>query len=167
MEHEIKVTVINPEECKNLFKTWGQFTSVCYDTNTDTPETVGKGCMYSGHWSGSRWRYIALRIDNCPRFTIDQIVRHENGVVKNVQSFRYVDKDNFSYAIPDDIKDNDKLMADYWYHMRDTLKLYEKIQAYVYRKTNKNERANEQQKVVCVLHSLLKPLFIFAILDFV
>ena len=148
MEHEIKATVINPDECKELFKTWGQFTSVCYDTHTDAPETVGKGCMYSDHWSGSRWRYIALRIDNCPRFVIDQSVRHEQGVVKNVQSFRYVDKDNFAYAIPEEIKDNDVLMEQYWYHMRDTVKLYQKIQSYVYNKTNKHERANEQARYV-------------------
>lgn len=148
MEHEIKVTILNPNECIELFKSWGQFTSVCYDTNTDVPETVGKGCMYSGHWSGSRWRYIALRIDNCPRFVIDQMVRHENGVAKNVQSFRYVDKDNFSYAVPEEIKDNPELVEKYWYHMRDTVKLYEEIQSYVYDKTNKRERANEQARYV-------------------
>ena len=148
MEHEIKVTLLNPEEAKELFKTWGQFTSICCDTQTDTPETVGKGCMYSAHWSGSRWRYIAFRVDNCPRFVIDQAVRHEQGVAKNVQSFRYVDKDNFAYAIPDEIKDDDNLMEEYWYHMRDTVKLYEKIQGYVYSKTNSHERANEQARYI-------------------
>ena len=148
MENKMKVRLINPNECKELFKLWGEFTSVCYDTKTTAPETIGKGCMYSGHWSGSRWRYIAFRVDNVPRLTIDQIVRHENGVAKNVQSFRYVDKENFAYAIPTEIKDNDDLMQDYWVHMKNTLKLYEKIQNHVSSKTNSKERANEQARYV-------------------
>lgn len=148
MERKIEAKIINPEECKKLFDDWGEFTSVCYNTKTNSPAPVGRGCMYSGHWSGSRWRYIAFEINNCPRFVIDQIVRHEAGVVKNVESFRYVDKDNFSYAIPQEIKSNTQLCEEYWNHMKETVKLYEKIQNFVYEKTNKKERANEQARYV-------------------
>ena len=148
MQHKIEVKILNPEECKTLFADWGRFTSVCYHTDTDNPAPVGRGCMYSNHWSGSRWKYIAFEIKNCPRFVIDQVVRHEAGVVKNVESFRYVDKDNFSYVIPEDIKTDDDLVEEYWNHMRETLKLYEKIQNLVYEKTMQKERANEQARYV-------------------
>lgn len=148
MDSPIKVTILNAEEAKQLFLTWGDFSSVCYNTETNTPELIGKGCLKSKHFSGSRWRYIAFKIENCPRFVIDQSVRHEQGVIKNVQSFRYVNKDNFTYAIPKDIQDNDELMAEYYYHMRDTVRLYEKIQAHVNFKTKNKERANEQARYV-------------------
>ena len=144
----MKVTLINPEEVKELFSTWGTFSSVCYNTETSTPETIGKSCMKSGHFSGSRWRFICFKIENCPRFIIDQLVRHEKGVIKNVQSFRYVNKNNFDYSIPEEIKDNDDLMARYYYHMRETLKLYTEIQSYVKYHTKNNEKANEQARYV-------------------
>lgn len=148
MEHDYKVTILNPEEAKQLFPMWGEFTAVCYDTTSDNYAPTGRGCMYSGHYSGSRWRYIAMRIDNCPRFIIDQLVRHEQGVVKNVQSFRYVDKDSFSYAIPDEIKQNETLVEQYVIHMKNTAKLYDKVQNYVYNKTKSRERSNEQARYV-------------------
>lgn len=148
MELKLKVTLINPEEVIQLFPTWGDFSSICYDTTTSNPETIGKACLKSEHFSGSRWRYIAFRIENCPRFVIDQAVRHEQGVIKNVQSFRYVNKNNFNYAIPEDIKDDDDLVAEYYYHMRDTLRLYNKIQTHVQYNTKNAERANEQARYV-------------------
>ena len=148
MESKIKVTLINPTEVEQLFNNWGDFSSICYNTESSNPETIGKACIKSGHFSGSRWRYIAFRIENCPRFVIDQSIRHEQGVIKNVQSFRYVNKNSFSYAIPEDIKDDTDLVAEYYYHMRDTLRLYEKIQAYVNYKTKNKERANEQARYV-------------------
>ena len=93
----MKVTILNPEETTRLFEYWGKASCVCYDTKTETPEKVGKGCMNSGHFSGSRGRYILFKVEGCPRFTIDQAVRHDIGVMKNVQSFRYVSKDSFVY----------------------------------------------------------------------
>lgn len=50
----MKVTLLNPNEVKNIFQNWGIASSICYDTQTDTPELIGKGCMVSGHYSGSR-----------------------------------------------------------------------------------------------------------------
>ena len=86
----MKVTILNPEETIRLFEYWGKASCVCYDTETETPEKVGKHCFNSGHFSGSRSRYILFLVEDCPRFTIDQAVRHEIGVMKNVQSFRYL-----------------------------------------------------------------------------
>ena len=142
----ITVTILNPQEVKELFADWGEFSAVCY--NSHPSPKIGQHCMNSGHWSGSRWRYIAMQIDNCPRFVIDQLVRHEQGVIKNVQSFRYVNKDNFNYAIPEEIKGNDTLETAYWEHMKATVDFYNNIQEFVLAKTGKAERANEQARYV-------------------
>lgn len=144
----MKVTILNPEETTRLFEYWGKASCVCYDTVTNTPEKIGKGCMNSGHYSGSRGRYILFKVEGCPRFCIDQAVRHENGVMKNVQSFRYVSKDSFAYEIPSEITDNEDLLAKYHAHMMKTMELYTEIQEYVFSKTKSHERSNEQARYV-------------------
>ena len=144
----MKVTILNPEETTRLFEYWGKASCVCYDTETETPEKVGKHCMNSGHFSGSRGRFILFRVEGCPRFTIDQVVRHEVGVMKNVQSFRYVSKDSFVYEVPKEITDNERLLAKYHAHMMATMELYSEIQDYVFNKTGSHERANEQARHV-------------------
>ena len=144
----MKVTILNPEEVTKLFEYWGKASCVCYDTETNTPENVGKHCMNSGHFSGSRGRFILFKVEGCPRFTIDQVVRHEVGVMKNVQSFRYVSKDSFAYEIPVEITDNAALLAKYHQHMMNAMELYSEIQEYVFNKTQSHERANEQARHV-------------------
>lgn len=144
----MKVTILNPEETTRLFEYWGKASCVCYDTETETPEKVGKHCMNSGHFSGSRGRFILFKVEGCPRFTIDQAVRHEIGVMKNVQSFRYVSKDSFVYEVPSEITDNAELLAKYHSHMMKTMELYTEIQEYVFNKTGSHERANEQARHV-------------------
>lgn len=144
----MKVTLLNPDQTNELFHWWGVASKVCYDTKTNNPSAIGKHCMNSGHFSGSRSQYILFQVDDCPRFTIDQIVRHEDGVMKNVQSFRYVGKNSFAYEIPVEIKDNEELLMRYHEHMMNTILLYEDIQSYVYAKTNSHERANEQARYV-------------------
>lgn len=144
----MKVTILNPEETMRLFEYWGKASCVCYDTVTETPEKVGKGCMNSGHFSGSRGRFILFKVEACPRFTIDQAVRHEVGVMKNVQSFRYVGKDSFAYEVPVEITDNEELLSKYHAHMMSTMDLYTDIQEYVFNKTGSKERANEQARHV-------------------
>lgn len=144
----MKVTILNPKETTQLFEYWGKASCVCYDTETETPENVGKHCMNSGHFSGSRGRFILFKVEGCPRFTIDQVVRHEVGVMKNVQSFRYVSKDSFVYEVPAEITDNAELLAKYHAHMMNTMELYTEIQEYVFNKTNSHERANEQARHV-------------------
>jgi thymidylate synthase (FAD) len=144
----MKVTILNPEETTRLFEYWGMASCVCYDTETNAPEKVGKHCMNSGHFSGSRGRFILFKVEGCPRFTIDQAVRHEIGVMKNVQSFRYVSKDSFVYEVPVEITDNKELLAKYHAHMMNTMELYSEIQQYVLNKTGSHERANEQARHV-------------------
>lgn len=144
----MKVELLNPEETKELFAHWGNFAKVCYDTKTNTPEKIGKHCMKNGHYSGSRTRYFEFLVTDVPRFTIDQCIRGEIGVVKNVQSFRYVGKGMFAYEVPVEITDNEELLAKYHKHMKATSGLYEEIQNYVLEKTGSKERANEQARHV-------------------
>lgn len=86
----------------------------------------------------------AVWCGNC----VDQAVRHEIGVFKNVASFRYISKDRFAYSIPTEIKDNKILVDKYINHMEKTMDLYTEIQMYVKDKTGNQERANEQARYV-------------------
>lgn len=144
----MKVELLNPEEVKNLFVNWGNTSKICYATETDEPEKIGKGCMYSGHYSGSRGDYIKFLVTEVPRFTADEAMRHEQGIFKNCQSFRYVDKGVFAYEIPTEIKDNVKLVEKYDSHMAATIELYDEIKEYVLSKGRPRERACEQARYV-------------------
>lgn len=124
----MRVEIINKEELVNLYKTHGLFACTCYNTPDKFAEKVGKACNEDGHMSGSRTEYIKFRIYDLDRGTAEQIMRHEigtdydwntysyqdrieimidvnpNNIVKNMQSFRYVDKDGFTYTIPKSIQ---------------------------------------------------------------
>lgn len=139
----MNVKIINPEVLENLYKNWGEFACECYATPKKFAEKVGKACAESGHMSGSRCEYIKFEIE-ADRGTIEQILRSRIGVrpddsdqyrymdmivmcpdipgdnmVMNAQSFRYVDKNDFTYDIPDNIKNNQKAKALYDKHMKD------------------------------------------------
>ena len=108
----MKVRLINKDEVKDFYKKWGLFSCKCYDTNPKFAERVGKSCHQSGHYSGSRSFYFIFDIDDVPRSTIEQMARHEQGVVKNIKSQRYTDSSRLGYYIPDVInKYNDLLEA--------------------------------------------------------
>ena len=144
----MNVKILNPDAVSKLFTNWGETSAICYDTHTDDPTPIGKGCMANGHFSGSRGDFIKFLVTDIPRFTVDQAVRHEVGVFKNVQSFRYVGKDHFAYEVPVEITDNPELLAKYDKHMQDVMNLYEDIQSYVLSKGKTQERANEQARYV-------------------
>lgn len=111
--NDIKVTLLNTDEVKSFIKNHGEVACVCYNTNEKYAEKVGLSCMKDGHMSGSRGDYFKFEIE-APRFTIDQIVRHEAGVFKNVQSQRYVDMDdNFSIYVPPKVEKDEKLLQQY------------------------------------------------------
>lgn len=137
------VKIINPEVLKSLYENHGIFACQAYNTPVKFAEKVGKSCAESGHMSGSRCEYIKFEIE-ADRGTIEQSLRSELGardiepnqylymdmievfprippdeVVKNAQSFRYVDKNDFTYDIPDNIKNNQKAKALYDKHMKD------------------------------------------------
>lgn len=146
----MKVTLLNSEDVSKLFINWSETSAVCYDTDIEKtkPGAIGKHCMNSGHFSGSRGDFIKFRVDDAPRFTLDQLFRSEIGVFKNMGSFRYIDKHTFSYEIPRDILDNQELVDKYIAFMDHAMETYTEIQEYVYNKTNKHERANEQARYV-------------------
>lgn len=128
----MKVTLLNPEQLEQLYKNHGEFACTCYDTPKKYANKVGESCNESHHMSGSRCEYIKFDIEG-DRGTLEQMMRHEIGVrydeidkyaysdrielmidvnptniVKNMQSFRYVDKNEFTYYIPDNIENNTK-----------------------------------------------------------
>ena len=90
---KFKVELINKEEVKDFVKKHGEFAAICYSSDTKYAEQIGRSCLHSGHLSGSRGDYFKFKITNVPRDMIDQLVRSEEGCYKNVQSFRYVNKD--------------------------------------------------------------------------
>ena len=126
MNYGVKVELLNPEVLKKLYENHGQFARVCYQSpgKPSVMEKIGKSCQASGHMSGSRCEYIKFEI-TADRGTIEQIARSEVGcryypndhylyedllelnprispdeVVKNIASFRYIDKDAFGYTTP-------------------------------------------------------------------
>lgn len=123
----MKVQILNPEVLTNLYKNHGEFASVCYKTPEKYAESVGKSCQESGHMSGSRCEYIKFRVSDVDRGTAEQMLRHEVGVfvpfeyqdnysfadyseqvkdispdqiIKNMASFRYIDKTGFNWETP-------------------------------------------------------------------
>ena len=133
----MNVKIINPEVLQNLYKNHGEFACECYATPKKFAEKVGKSCEADGHMSGSRCEYIKFEIE-ADRGTLEQMMRSEIGVrydnqdkyyymdlieaiprvspdeiVKNMQSFRYVDKNDFTYVIPHNIEKNGKALALY------------------------------------------------------
>lgn len=105
--NDFKVKLINGEEVKSFIRKHGEFAAVCYNTPKEKAEVVGKHCLESGHLSGSRHLYMAFEIKNVPRSAVDQLVRHTQGFVTNVQSLRYCNKDGkvSLYAAPEIEKD--------------------------------------------------------------
>ena len=128
----MNVKIINPEVLQNLYKNHGEFACECYATPKKFAEKVGKSCEADGHMSGSRCEYIKFEIE-ADRGTLEQMMRSEIGVrydnqdkyyymdlieaiprvspdeiVKNMQSFRYVDKNDFTYVVPHNIEKNEK-----------------------------------------------------------
>ena len=124
------VNIINPDVLNNLYKNHGEFACECYNTPKKYAQKVGESCAKDSHFSGSRCEYIKFEIE-ADRGTLEQIMRSEIGVrydnqdkyhymdlieaipavrpdevVKNMQSFRYVDKNDFTYAIPHNIQNN-------------------------------------------------------------
>ena len=101
--NDFKVRLVNREEVKSFIKRHGEFAAVCYNTPKEKAEKVGEHCLESGHLSGSRHLYMVFEIKNVPRSAVDQLVRHTQGFVTNVQSLRYCNKDGkiSLYAAPE------------------------------------------------------------------
>lgn len=145
---DIKVKLLNEDEIGGFIKNHGTIACICYDTDDEFSEKVGESCMTEGHMSGSRGDYFKFEIE-APRFTLDQLFRHELGVFKNMQSQRYVDMDNdFSIFVPKKVYSDEKL--------RDRYKLYEDMCKYQYQANRdifndlgiKGEKANDLMRTM-------------------
>lgn len=136
----MKVTLINPATVRDLYKNHGTFACKCYATPEKYAERVGKSCVKSGHLSGSRCEYIKFCVEDIDRGTAEQFLRHEVGVsvpyeyqdnysfaelsdmiadlspdqvVKNMASFRYIDKDGFFWETPATIRKHPAALVKY------------------------------------------------------
>lgn len=139
---DIKVTLLNRDEVKNFIRNHGYIACICYDTDERYAEKVGLNCLKSGHMSGSRGDYFKFEIE-CPRFTADQIMRHEQGVFKNCQSQRYVDMDNFDCYIPPKVARDPELKKLYEELENTTKDFYGRIRNEMEARGIEGEKAND------------------------
>ena len=166
----MKVEILNLDVLKDLYKNHGVFACTCYDTPEKYAEKVGKSCEKDGHMSGSRCEYIKFRITDVDRGTAEQCMRHEIGVsfpfedmdnysfdsysdkvidvspdqiVKNMGSFRYIDKEGFSYTTPKEIKANFSASTLYDYIMESIESARKEIKMILEDAGVNEKRANE------------------------
>lgn len=136
----MKVEILNPEVLENLYRNHGIFACTCYNTPEKYAEKVGISCQKDNHMSGSRCEYIKFKISGLDRGTAEQCLRHEIGtdvpyqhtdnysfsdysemiidenpahIVKNMASFRYIDKNGFNYSTPQTISKCEEARAIY------------------------------------------------------
>ena len=124
-QSNISVKLINPDEVKQFIWRHGRVAEVCYNTPEGNEEKVALHCMKSGHMSGSRGNYLVFEVVG-PRYMIDQLVRHEQGVFKNVQSQRYVKPDDLEVYVKKELQLDPRIAYD--------INIYE----YLLKKVNKN-----------------------------
>lgn len=145
---DFKVELVNKEEVKSFIKRHGRFASVCYDTDEKYSEKVGESCLESGHLSGSRHLFFEFKITGVPRSLIDQLVRQEQGVNKNVQSFRYVDKSNVNMYMAPEIKADGYLQLEVMSLEQHIQKVYSLIIKTLKDNGYSKEQANEAARTV-------------------
>ena len=145
---DFNVELVNKEEVKNFIKRHGRFASVCYDTDEKYSEKVGESCLESGHLSGSRHLFFEFKITGVPRSLIDQLVRQEQGVNKNVQSFRYVDKSNVNIYIAPEIKTDGYLQLEIMSLEQHIQKVYSLITKTLKDSGYSKEEANQSARSV-------------------
>lgn len=143
------VTLTNKEEVKNFVKNHGEFACICYDTDKKYAKKVGQSVLESGHLSGSRADYFKFEIKYVPRYTVDQAVRHDIGVVKNVQSQRYVDMADFNIFTTDLIDKDLYLRSEIMEHEKMTQDRYKRMKKYLEKEYNlTGEKANDQIRAI-------------------
>lgn len=150
---DFKLELLNKKECKNLFETWGLFACRCYDTPRRLAENVGHKCFESGHFSGSRTFYFMFDVTNVPRSLVDQLVRHEQGVVKNVMSFRYVKMKDATVYIPHIINNFPEIAYEYEKAVQNATQSYNKIVEMLEAEGIKGEVANEQARGILPMNT--------------
>lgn len=123
----ISVNLINKESLNDFFTTWGSFACLCYNTNKDKAEQVGKHCFKSGHYSGSRAMSFIFEVEGISRACSHQLVRHSVGVTINQRSQRYCNEENFEYIIPNSIESKGDTLVKYMDLMKEISDLYKDL----------------------------------------
>ena len=147
----IKVELINKEEIKKLYKTWGTFARQCYNTPKGKEEVVGRHCHKSAHYSGSRTTSFIFEISGISRACIAQINRHCIGVTINERSMRYVDFSNAKIKIPHTIEKNEKAKEIFENAVETCVNAYRDIQVELEKDGIKGELANQDCRYILPL----------------
>lgn len=142
---DIQVKLVNGDEVKEFVKRHGEFAAICYNTPKKYAEKIGKSVLSDGHYSGSRADFFRFEVILAPRYTVDQAVRHEQGVVKNVQSQRYVDMSNFNLYVTDLVANDEYLREEMRRHEEETQERYKRMKKYLEDNYHlSGEKANDQ-----------------------
>ena len=150
---DFKVDLLNKEECGDFFTKWGTFACTCYHTPKKLAKRVGKVCFESEHNSGSRAFHFIFDVTNVPRSLVDQLVRHEQGVIKNVQSFRYVNKGTANVYVPNIIAKDEEMTKLYYDVVANSMEGYNKLVEMLKEKGFTGEKANEQARGVIPMNT--------------
>lgn len=130
-KNDFKVELMNSEVVKDFIRNHGEFACVCYNTPTKYANKVGETVLEDGHFSGSRADFAKFKITKVPRYAVDQCVRHEQGVVKNVQSQRYVDQSQFDMYVTSFCLQDEFLLNQMKKHEQMCRDRYEKCKEYM------------------------------------
>lgn len=154
--NDIKATLLNPEDVKNFIYNHGLIATICYDTPEKFAEKVGMSCLREGHTSGSRGDFFKFELE-IPRYCADQVVRHEQGVFKNMQSQRYVDMDdNFSIYVPPHVWENPEVLAQYEAYENNCREQYKQIRKVMDEQGVKGEQANDLMRTMLPIGVMTK-----------
>lgn len=159
----MKVTIINKEQVEQLLDIFGETACICYDTPTKFKNGVAKTVLSTGHFSGSRGQYIYFKIEDVPRSLADQMARHSVGTAVNMQSFRYVKMEDFTYYTPTIIEKIPEAKAIYENTMEVIKHDYAEIVRILNEKGIKGEKANQSARGILPMNTNTKLIMAFTL----
>ncbi|MBD5589229.1 FAD-dependent thymidylate synthase [Clostridium botulinum] len=148
----MEVSLINYNEVKDLFKKWGEFSCQCYNTPLKYAEKVGKHCLESGHFSGSRTIFFKFKITGISRACSLQLNRHKIGMELNQQSQRYCNMNGVDFVVPPSIQNNPRALELYRKLMVESISSYSQIQE-ILKEDGKNKEQSNEDARYCLLES--------------
>ena len=159
----MKVTLVNQEQASNLFKDWGSFARVCYDSPKGSEERIGKVCFNTGHYSGSRTTYFIFHIEGVSRALTAQLNRHSIGTVINEKSMRYVDFSEAEVTIPPSIKRNKEALKIFNESINHSKLAYIEIQKCLSEDGLEGEKNNQDSRYVCPMGTQTEGMWAFTL----
>lgn len=159
----MKVEIINKEQVEQLLDIFGETACICYDTPTKFKKGVAKTVLSTGHFSGSRGQYIYFKIEDVPRSLADQMARHSVGTAVNMQSFRYVKMEDFTYYTPTIIEKIPEAKMIYENTMEVIKHDYAEIVRILNEKGIKGEKANQSARGILPMNTNTKLIMAFTL----